>query len=133
MHAPVCRQSYRGPACSPAKAIASFEIEGVRASAIWPPKFTASPAPVVVYDAEGAEFAREGEILTAVMLGPKKLDHVDGCGLTNVIEVYFRATTASGAPVRNGLRTNEREPGSNRAETALWGSVHEGFIVEVRL
>jgi hypothetical protein len=72
-----------------------IDIDRVRASALWPRGFTASAGPIVVYDADGGAIARDGEVLTAVMLGPTRLDGPDECGLTDVIDVFWPTPGAS--------------------------------------
>lgn len=63
-------------------------IDGTQASALWPPHYTATYGPLVVYDATGQRVAREGDRLRTVILGPTPID-LDSCGLRSQVQLFF--------------------------------------------
>ena len=71
-----------------------IDTDGILASTLWPPKYTASVEPIVVYDEAGKAVFHPGDVISAVMFGPTKLDHPDGCGLINEVALYIDATSA---------------------------------------
>ena len=66
-----------------------IDIDGQRASALWPPHYSATFVPaLIVYDESGHDVARGGQQLTTQMLGPTRQTE-DECGLGQIIDVYF--------------------------------------------
>jgi hypothetical protein len=72
-----------------------MEIEGQKASTLWPPNFTATFAPdlEVLDDSGNTIITGDGHSLVAVMLGPRSAIS-DPCGLGSVVEIFFPTTEA---------------------------------------
>ena len=65
-----------------------IELGGTRSAVLWPPGYSASFDPIMLFDAGGRSVARGGDLISAVMLGPDPLPTPDACGLITTIEFY---------------------------------------------
>jgi hypothetical protein len=72
------------------------EVDGNRASVLWPPRYRATYEPFRAYDERGRLVAQEGGVVTTVILGPFPIER-DICGLTQSVQLYFDSFVESPA------------------------------------
>jgi hypothetical protein len=77
-----------------------IEIDGQRAATLWPAHFTATYAPLVVFDESGRQVAKEGDQLTMAFVGPKPAAE-PRCGIDSVVELHFEPAPAGDAASRS--------------------------------
>ena len=66
----------------------SVLIDGIHASALWPPHYTATFDPLVIFDESGRQIAKGGDALQIVVLGPTPIGP-DSCGMQNQVQLFF--------------------------------------------